>query len=69
MAGHKTQRNEYEIGSPKQKKRVPFVASVKPTGQNYLNYLMVKEQQRMKKSRIDLLNELNSQRHKFKHYL
>ena len=55
---------ESEVSEKSVKK--PFVASVKPSGQNYINYLTVKEQQKMKKSRLQLLKTLDKQRHKFK---
>jgi len=60
--------NKYaDIDEPK--KNVPFVMSFEPTGNNYLNYIMVKEQQKMKKSRMQLLSTLDKQRYKFKYYL
>jgi len=39
---------------------------MEPSSENYLNYVMVKEQQSMKRSRMKLLNTLDKQRFKFK---
>lgn len=68
----KAKKQEIPDSSSKQlkkKKSVPFVMSYQPTGENYLNYIMVKEQQKMKNSRLKLLNTLEKQRHRFKYYL
>lgn len=56
--------------SPSKKKgksyQPKYLSSVGGQGKNHLNYIMVKEQQRMKKSRMKLLNTLDKQKFKFK---
>lgn len=61
-------KDESSPSSTEERINKPFAVSVKPTGQNYLNYLMVKEQQKLKKNRLNLLKSLDKQRHKFKYY-
>mmetsp|Transcript_29422 Transcript_29422/g.29029 ORF Transcript_29422/g.29029 Transcript_29422/m.29029 type:complete len:153 (-) Transcript_29422:13-471(-) len=50
----------------KKPKNAPFTISLKPSGENYLNYLLVKEQQRMRNNRMQLLKTLDEQKHRFK---
>ena len=40
---------------------------IDPPKEKYLNYMIVKEQQNMKRSRMKLLNSLDKQKFKFKY--
>ena len=44
-----------------------YLGNFEPNSEKFLNYIVVKEQQKMKKSRMSLLNTLDRQRFKFKY--